>query len=241
MPDDQRAVEFLAESVARSISNIERGVKAYVFQSDDSAYGPVSTELRKLLLDRNAVASFRRSIGRAHWAACLLELHFGSGEKIFLKSFRQTPTTPDEYMDITPDVYAIRADILHSATKGGRLVTINKWLEEDLAHDKNGNVLKVGKTIDYIAGREGSHIIDPSGDIREDVAIAFVSREPSPENIPNIDFNHFNSWRQFVIDAGMRLLSAQTKSGERLINHTIAVPTADDHRQTLRVQKKRPR
>jgi len=101
--------------------------------------------------------------------------------------------------------------------------------------------MKVGKTIDYIAGREGAHIIDPTGDIREDIGIAFLSREPTPENIPNIVFNHSDAWRQFVINAGMRLLATRTRSGSSLLNHTIDVRRVEGSHRTFRIQKKRPR
>ena len=87
MNDDKRAVDSLAESIQHSIAAIEKGIEAYVFHGDDFAYRHVVMELRKLLLDRNAVSSFRKSIRRAKNSKNLLELHFGKGKNILLKSF----------------------------------------------------------------------------------------------------------------------------------------------------------
>ena len=211
-----------------------------LFQQEDFAYRSVITELRKLLVDKEAVASFRRSIRRAKSAKSLLELNYGSGKNIFLKSFRRagTPAT-DSYVDVTPDVYPVREDILYAATHGGTLVAIHEWLEEYLAYGSNGQILKVGTAIRYIAGKEGSHIINPVGDEREDIGIAFFSQEPTLEEIQNTDFNRTNPWRHFVIDAGMRLLAATYASGERVIEHTINVPETSNTYRPIRMQKRR--
>ena len=239
MNDDKRATDFLAESVRHSIGIIEGGIKAYVFQGDESAYRSVSTELRKLLVDKNAVASFRKSIARAKRAKCLLELHYGNGRHIFLKSFRPLRKPErDDYVDITPDVYPVREHILYAATHEGKLVSLHEWLE-DIAYTGNGEVLKVGTAIKHIAGHEGSHIINPVGDKRVDVGIAFLSEEPKPDVIENIDFNHSNPWRQVVIDAGMRLLAATSSTGDGLILHTIDVPQIPSTDRTVRIQRTR--
>ena len=240
MHDDKKAPDFLAESVGHSISEIERGIKAYVFQEEDSAYRDVATELRKLLVDRRATASFQKSILRAKNIECLLELHYGNGKKIFLQSFCPPgKTAADNYVDITPNIYRAREDILYAATHGGPQVSLREWLDEHLAYTRKGHILKVGTAIKHIAGREGSHIINPVGDKREDIGIAFVSEEPQPEDIRNIDFNQTNPWRQFVIDTGMRLLEATFASGDRLLEHTIDVPKTSLTDQRIRMQRKR--
>lgn len=242
MDDDKRAVDSLAESVRHSISNIERGIRTYVFQDDDSAYRSVATELRKILVDKDGVASFRKSIKRAKSANSLFELHYGNGRKILLRSFvpDRTGETSD-YMDVTPDIYRAREDILYCATHGGKLVSLHEWLKEHLACTRDGAMLKVGTAIMYIAGKEGSHIINPVGDKREDIGIAFTSRELTPKEVVDLDFNYANPWRQFVIDAGMRLLAATDASGRRLVEHAINIPEMPSPPQTMRMQKKKKR
>ena len=165
MPDDKRATDSLSESVAHSIATIERGVTEYIFEEDDSGYRRVATELRKLLMDQDAVNSFRKSILRAKTARSIFELQFGNGKNIFLKSFGTVRKIESSaYVDVTPDTYRDRQDILFAATQGGELVSLRDWLQEDLAHTSKGEVLKVGTTIQRVAGREGSHIINPIGD-----------------------------------------------------------------------------
>ena len=240
MEDDKRATDSLSESVAHSIGTIERGVKEYVFEGDDSAYRRVATELRKLLADQSAVNSFRKSMQRAKTARSIFELHYGNGKNIFLRSFgtvRKTDT--DDFVNITPDTYHVRQDILFAATQGGELVSLRDWLEEDLAHTSKGEVLKVGTAIKRIVGREGSHIINPIGDDREDIAVAFFPSKPTLEELSNTDFNRTNPWRQFVIDAGMRLLSATFPSGKSLIEHSIDIPNSQSSHGTIRMQKRR--
>ena len=239
MQDDQRAIAALTEAVGHSISEIQSGIEAYVYQSDDSAYRRVVTELRKLLVDVDAVQSFRKSTSRAKGARNLIELHYGNGRNIRLKSFRPSKVgVASDFVDVTPDTYAFREDILHAATHDATLVSLRTWLDEDLAYDRNGRILKVGTTIKYIAGREGAHIINPVGDARDDASIAFFDKQPSPHELENTDFNQSNPWRQFVIDAGMRLLEAKFTSGERLVEHTIDMPTVRREESTIRLQKR---
>ena len=240
MTDDKRALDALAESVRDSVAAIESGISAYVIRQEDFAYRSVATELRKLLVDRNAVSSFQKSLEGARSARNLFELNYGSGKSIFLKSFRRSGTSSaDGYVDVTPDVYAVREDILYAATRGGTLVTLHQWLGEYLAHDGKGQILKVGTAIRYIAGKEGSHIINPVEDIRENVGIAFYPHEPTPEELESTDFNRTNPWRQFAIDAGMRLLASTYESGERVIEHAIDVPETSTTYRPMRMQKRR--
>lgn len=239
MKDDQTALDSLAEAIEHSISIIESGIKAYVFERDLSSYRQVSTELRKLLTDRNAARSFAKSISQAKNANNVLEVFYGNGKRIFLKSFvNGKPDSSDSYGDVTPNIYRIPEDILYSATHGDHRVTLRDWLVEDLTHDRSGRVLNVGTVIKHIADREGSHIINPSGDQREDIAIAFFNKQPSAAVIEDTDFNRWNPWRQFIIDAGMRLLDAKFKSGIGLIEHNIDIPAMQRDESTLRLQKR---
>lgn len=240
MNDDKRALDALAESVQHSVAAIEKGIEAYVFHGDDFAYRSVVTELRKLLLDKDAASSFRKSVRRAKNVKSLLELQYGKGKNIRLQSFiRSMVNGADDFMDVTPDIYAVRTDILYAATQGDNRVPLNEWLEEHLVHASNGQVLKVGTTIKHIAGKEGSHIINPVGDMREDVAIAFFSEEPTPEAIEDTDFNRSNPWRQFAIDAGMRLLAATYASGTSLFDHSVDIPKTSRTYRPIRMRRKR--
>ena len=239
MCDDKRALDALAESVKHSIAAIESGVEAYVYHDDDFAYRTVVTELRKLLLDKDAASSFRKSIRRAKNTKSLLELQYGKGKNIRLQSFsRQVRSETGDFMDVTPDVYAVRTDILYAATQSDNRVTLSEWLEEHLVHARNGQVLKVSTTIRHIAGKEWSHIINPVGDMREDVGISFFSQKPTPDVIEDTDFNRTNPWRQFAIDAGMRLLAATYATGESIFRHNIVVPETSITYRPLRIQKR---
>ena len=239
MKDDQRAINSLAEAVKDSLSIIESGIKAYVFQRDDPSYRQVATELRKLLTDRNAASSFAKSISRAKKSKNIFELRYGSGRHILVKSFRQSNvSSTGSYADVTPDIYPTRQDILHAAVHSGDPVPLRAWLDEELAYGRSGGIWKVNTVIKHIAGNEGSHIINPVGDPREDVAVAFFPRRPSPIELEETDFNQFNPWRQFVIAAGMKLLEAKFANGPRLVEHTIDVPTARRDERTLRIQKR---
>ena len=125
MKDDQRALSALATSVQDSISIIETGIKEYVFQRHDPAYRQVATELRKLLMDRSAAASYAKSITRARKAKSIFELHHGNGKNILLNSFRpSTSSSPEEFVNATPNIYKFRGDILHAATHDVKLVPL---------------------------------------------------------------------------------------------------------------------
>lgn len=246
MTKNNSATVYLEEAVLHSISEIERGIKAFVDDEDDLAYRGVATELRKLLMDKDAVRSFHKSIDRAEKAHSLFELQYGNRRDIFLKSFSpQQKIQADNYVDVTPDIYPDREDVLICAIKDGTRVSLKEWLNESVAFSKNGEALNVGTMIKYIAGKEGSHIINPVGDKREDVKIGFRSGPPTEEEIDSITFKITDPWRQFIIDAGMRLLSATNEKGKSLIVHSIEIPdtlsTRSDLTYTVRIQRKRKR
>ena len=81
----------IERGVRHFISNIQRSVNAYVFDGEDSAYRVVAVELRKLLLDTNAAASFAPKGRKRKKNRNLYELHFGSGKYIYLRSFMPEP------------------------------------------------------------------------------------------------------------------------------------------------------
>ena len=233
----------LARGVDHSIGNIRRSVKAYVFDGDDSAYRVVAVELRKLLLDTNAAASFAPKVKKGKNKRSLFELHYGSGKNILVRSFipeqadKESPESND-YVAVSPNIYPNRTDILWTATHGGRLVNLLAWLDEPFVHNNSGAVMKVRTVLHYIAGKEGAHIISSKGrDEREDVRIAFSASLVATEDVPSLEF--VEHWEQFVIDAGMRLLDARrAANGHPLIAHGVSVP--ERQVTTTRLEKIRP-
>ncbi|MYB48628.1 MAG: hypothetical protein F4X72_05060 [Dehalococcoidia bacterium] len=233
----------IERGVQHSISTIRRSVEAYVFERDDSAYRVVAVELRKLLLDTNAAASFApKSRGNKNKRS-LFELHYGRGKNILVRSFMpdtedQKRSESEDYMAVSPSIYKSRIDILCGATSGSRLVALPIWLDEPFVHNDDGAVLKVRTVLQDIADKEGAHIIRLAGrDKREDVRVAFAPGPVSGEDIASLDY--VEHWEQFVIDAGMRLLDARSSTnGHPLIAHGIDVP--DRKVQTTKVEKIRP-
>ena len=233
----------IERGVQHSISIIRRSVEAYVFERDDSAYRVVAVELRKLLLDTNAAASFAPRSRKKKRKRSLFELQYGIGKNILLRSFMPEPqeqerSESEAYMAVSPSIYANRIDILCGATRGGRLVTLPVWLDEPFVHNNDGAVLKVRTVLQDIGGREGAHIISLKGrDKREDVRIAFAPGPVNGEDVTSLDY--LEHWEQFVIDAGMRLLDARSSTdGHTLIAHGIDVPEMQV--KTTRIEKIRP-
>ena len=219
----------IERGVQHSISTIRRSIQAYVFERDDSAYRVVAVELRKLLLDTNAAASFVPRSRKKNRMRTLFELQYGNGNNILLRSFMPDPENEEksesgDYIPVTPNIYANRIEILCGATHGGSFVTLPVWLDEPFVYDNDGAVLKVRTVLKNIADREGAHIINLKGkDKREPAGLAFPSGPIKPEDAPFMDF--VEHWEQFVIDAGMRLLDARRSTDERpLIAHGIDVP-----------------
>ena len=130
----------------------------------------------------------------------------------------------EDYIPVTPNIYANRIEILCGATRGGSLVTLPVWLDEPFVYNNDGAVLKVRTVLKNIADREGAHIISLKGkDKKEQARIAFPGGPIKAEDAPSMDF--VEHWEQFVIDAGMRLLDARRSTDERpLIAHGIDVP-----------------
>ena len=110
----------------------------------------------------------------------LFELQYGGGKNILLRSFMADPenqerSESEDYVAVSPRIYANRTDILSGATRGGRLVSLPVWLDEPFVHNSDGAVLKVRTVLKDIADREGAHIISRRGrDKRDDVRIAFA-------------------------------------------------------------------
>ena len=233
----------IERGVQHSISTIRRSVEAYVFKRDDSAYRVVAVELRKLLLDTNAAASFAPGRRKKNRKRSLFELKYGSGKNILLRSFMadgesQERSESEEYVAVSPRIYANRIDILNGATRDGRLVTLPVWLDEPFVHNNDGAVLKVRTVLQDIADREGAHIISLKGrDKREDVRIALAPGPVNGEDVTSLDY--VEHWEQFAIDAGMRLLDARSSTdGHPLIAHGIDIPPRQV--KTIRVEKIRP-
>lgn len=98
--------------------------------------------------------------------------------------------------------------------------------------------MKVRTVLQYIADREGAHIIQAGRtEKRADVRIAFSPRPVEKEDVTSLDF--IEHWEQFVVDAGMRLLDARRSTdGHPIIAHGIEVP--EGQVTTMKVTKDRP-
>ena len=230
-------MDELEKGVQHSISNIQRSVKAYVFDGDDPAYRVVAVELRKLLLDTNAASSFEKVRSKKN-KRNLFELYYGNGKNIYLRSFlsprgKERTSAPKNYMDVSPNIYKNRSDILYIATHERDLVKLSEWLDEAFVYDRNGSIMKVRTVLGRIADKEGAHIISTRKDDREDIRIAFAGGPPSLEEAESL--NYIEHWEQFVIDAGMRLLDSRKIDGSLIMQHNIAILTMSE--KPMRLQK----
>lgn len=214
----------MQKGVQHYINIIKRSIKAYVFEEDDSMYRIVATEMRKLLLDTNAAASFTKDKKNK---MSLFELFYGNGKNILLQSFLEIlkgeqRTESNNRVPVTPTIYFSRSDILCEAMYDDNLVSLPKWIEEPFVYDNFlGTVQTPRMILNYMAGKEGSHIINPKKtDIRKGPQMALTDRIPTSSELPDFP----NHWAQFIIDAGMRLLNARRASDKKfLIKHDIVV------------------
>ena len=225
----------LEEAVQHSIDIIQSGIKSFVYDNREAAYRSVSTELRKLLLDKNAAKSFSKSLGES--AKSVFELYYGNGSSIFVKSFatKKELKDKDDFI-VTPAIYFERRDILYHATKQGQRVDVHVWLNEPLAFSPSGKIISVGTAINLISGKEGAHIIDPRGSEWMKVGLNLSDFASTSENIASLYYH--NPWRQFIIDSGMRLLEAVDDKSDKLINHDVEIPTHAIVSKTARLGRK---
>ena len=212
-------------AVKDSLANIDLGVKSYVFARQRSAYRSVAVELRKLLLDRDAVRSFLVSEKKRH---NLFEVVFGRGDKIYVQSFlpKSGTVTEDGYFDVGPPLHTSPEGILLHASKADQLAPLRQWLDECPVHDSNGAVRKISKVLQDIADKEGAHIINwAKKDWRDKAGLALFSAErgkPTEEQIISAPYEA--NWEQFVVGAGARLLYARKwKNGEwqQMFTHSL--------------------
>ncbi len=217
----------LKRGVQDSINIIKRNIKAYVFEEDNSVYRTVAVELRKLLLDKNAPATFIEK-GKKNNKS-LFELYYGDGADILLQSFlnprENTKKTESNSHTVTSAFYLNRVDILHKAIGESNLVSLNQWLDEPLLYHKS-KLQTLHMILNHIADKEGAHIINPEK--RKDnimgTTITLVSEPITSSNVPFLVASD-NNWTQFIIDVGMRLLNARKASDKKfLIKHNIIIP-----------------
>ena len=220
-PDNDESIRALSEGVQNSIGSIERGVRAFVFDGVNLTYANVAVELRKLLADRNAVNSYQKDIGRARNAKNLFELRFGNMDQIYVGSFALEPS-PDSN-PVTPPVHYPRIGILQGArdTLSALPATLNHWLTEFVCYDSNYKPMNVVDAIKHVAGREGSHAINPAKDrrLRLGFTVSVQSQTGTGEQLECDD-----GWQHLIIGAGMRLLLAEDSNGRPLIQHDIDIP-----------------
>ena len=214
----------LMSAVRDSLSNIEWAVSSYIFGGNHSVYRTVAVELRKLLLDKDAVRSFLGSTKLHN----LFEAAFGKGDHIYLQSFlpKSGTVTEDGYFDVGPPFHLSPESILLHAGNADQLIPLRQWLGECPVHDSNGAMRKISKVLQDIADKEGAHIIDWSKkDWRDKAGIALFSAErgkPTDEQIISAPYEA--NWQQFVVGAGARVLYARKrKNGEwqQMFSHSL--------------------
>lgn len=225
----------LKRGVQDSINIIKRNIKAYVFEEDNSVYRTVAVELRKLLLDKSASATFIEK-GKKNNKS-LFELYYGDGTDILLRSFlnprKNTKKTESNSHTVTSTLYLNRADILHKAMGEKNLINLNQWLDEPLLYHKS-KLQTLRMVLNHIADKEGAHIINPEK--RKDnimgTAITLISEPITSSNVAFLVASD-NNWTQLIIDAGMRLLNARRASDKSfLIGHDIVIPKDYSSAQT---------
>ena len=214
----------LKRGVKDSINIIQRNIKVYIFEKDYSVYRTVAVELRKLLLDNNASASFDKK--EKQNCKSIFELYYGTD--ILLKSFLefkkdQSKSNSDVFFrQCTPNGYIRREDILyHAISNNSKLVPLRKWLNEPFVYHESGAGYTPYKLLNHMAGKEGAHIINPKkGDITGP-AISILHKDTP--NLP-LGIASINCWKDFVIDAGVRLLNARRMTDKNfIIEHDLIV------------------
>ena len=117
-------ISEIKRGVQDSINNIERSIKAYVFEEDNSVYRTVAVELRKLLLDKNAPASFIKKGEKNNKS--LFELYYDDGKDILLQSFlnprENTKKNNLSSQTVTSDLCLTRTGVLQKAMDESNLV-----------------------------------------------------------------------------------------------------------------------
>ncbi len=201
--------ERLLPSLADSVAIIRDGIFDYIYGGRPAAYRNVAVELRKLLLDKNAVASF---VGRKNTRAPSNLIELAYGNKVYLRSFLPKgggleDSESDGWRNSGPSRRVSSEYILVDAHKTENLVLLRDWLSECSVRDNNGTIRGNGVIIEDIAGKDGSHIIDRKPAYwRNGVGFALV---PSSINLADVDITKLgyeSNWEQFIIDSGVRLL-----------------------------------
>ena len=218
----------LKRGVQDSINIIKRNIKAYVFEEDNSVYRSVAVELRKLLLDKKASASFVEK-GKKNNKS-LFELYYGDGTEILLRSFltqQENVKKTEVSQTVTSALHLDRISILRKAKGDNNLVSLTQWLNEPLFYyEEKPQTLR--KVLKHIANKEGAHVVNPNSIKKKDnitgTAIALVSEPITSSNVEFLVASNKN-WNQLIIEAGMRLLNAKKASDRSfLIKHDIVIP-----------------
>ena len=217
----------LKRGVQDSINIIERNIKAYIFEEDNSVYRTVAVELRKLLLDKKASATF---VEKGKKNKSLFELYYGDATDILLQSFltqQKNIKKPNTSQVVTSSLHLDRMSILRKAKGDNNLVSLTHWLNEPLFYYEEIPQTLRG-VLKHIANKEGAHIVNPNSIKKKDnitsTAIALVSEPITSSNVEFLVASNKN-WNQLIIEAGMKLLNARKASDKSfLIKHSIVIP-----------------
>lgn len=216
----------LIEDVRDALDNIEGAIVDYIYENKRAAYKTVATNLRTLLADDASAQSFVPKTKRN-----LFELCWGPGTKIHVQSFDVKAPSDLSYI-VPPALYRYPTDIVWYASQDSHLVSLSQWLSEYpiTNHPEAKAAGNVGDTLRWIASNSGAHAFNKNNDPRHDMVVAL----PTDDEIAKLgsqgvlDKYYGLNWEQFVVDAGMRLLSARVnRRGQmvRLFDHGVPIPT----------------
>lgn len=222
----------LENAVQDALANIEHSIISYL-DGRIETYRTIATNLRALLLDRNAVQSY---LGRGAVVNNLFEAVYGV-DTVCLQSFLdENGEIRGDILDkdsvaVGPPLYVGADYVLVSAKKVEDMIPLGGWLQECSVRDFDGTLRTTGEVIHSIANTEGAHFIEArKRRINTQTGIG-LSRPNAPYPVPREELD-FHPWYQYIVEAGAKLILARTVGDMQpvLTSHLQQVATATEYR-----------
>ena len=193
----------LERRIELSLDNMQRATLSYVYEGKRSAYQTVATELRKLLLDKDAPRSWVKGTKRQS----LFELVHGRRDDIHINGLPSDGSVP---CFLHPEL------MLAYAGSDIELEPMKDWLSRSYVTSPDGLARTHETLLRDVADKEGAHIIGSrSGkDAWKGFGIGLIS-----ESADDLEKGEqlMEMWRQLVVFAGAKLLMAKKwTNGEML-------------------------
>ena len=234
------AAPELVTEVMALLSAIEDAIIGYVYRNQRFAYRTVATNLRTLLLDNHSARSWRRETSLS-----MFELCFGAGNGIFLRSFLDESSRGSRSPVRTLLLYPDPTAIIWQASRDSDPVSLSNWQQELLLVDVKGKEWDVRKVLQWMGDKSGAHVLNDKDDPRADLIFGLAPPDASQRDLQQLlDNSYGREWEHFVIDAGMRLLSARTNRRGQLapmLRHDVTIPaepTGKPTRLAFNVEKR---